>query len=62
VSNNDYETSFMLIQRAKQPRIDVDHEVNVLFDPEGRKLILETLAHDFDLRYVGAIPESPPPP
>lgn len=54
--NHDGETSLMLISRGKQPQLEVDGELEILVDDEGRKLVLETLDSEFGLKYVGSIP------
>jgi hypothetical protein len=36
--------------------LQIDDEMDILLDPAGRKLILETLHAEFGLYYVGALP------
>jgi hypothetical protein len=55
--NHDRETSYMLITRgATPPRLKIEDEMDILLDPAGRKLVLETLHTEFGLQYAGALP------
>lgn len=55
--NHDRETSYILVTRGTTPpRLQIDDEMDILLDPAGRKLILETLHTEFSLHYAGALP------
>jgi hypothetical protein len=56
--NHDSVTSLMLITRGKSPpRLVLEEEMDIFFDPRGRKLVLEALNNQFELRYAGALPK-----
>ncbi|MFJ6099136.1 MULTISPECIES: RES family NAD+ phosphorylase [Actinomycetes] len=55
--NNTAATALMLVTRdGDGPRMSVKEERDVLVDDQGRKLILETMATDYGLHYLGPIP------
>lgn len=56
--NHDSLTSLMLITRGNPPPpLVLEEEMDLFYDPRGRKLVCEALFNEWQLQYTGALPK-----